>query len=30
MPGAPIGEVDDFVDKFVKALRRVGQLRDDD
>lgn len=30
MPGAPIGEVDDFVEKFVKALRRVGQLRDDD
>ncbi|GKQ39508.1 hypothetical protein [Streptomyces sp. A012304] len=30
MPRTPIGEVDDFVDRFVKALRRVDQLRDGD
>jgi DNA-binding XRE family transcriptional regulator len=28
MPKAPIGEVDDFVDRFVKALRQTGQISD--
>lgn len=30
MPRAPIGEVDDFVDRFVKGLRRTGQVKGDD
>lgn len=30
MPRAPIGDVDDFVDRFVKGLRRTGQVRGDD
>lgn len=30
MPRAPIGEVDDFVDRFVDALRRTGQVREAD
>ena len=29
MPRAPIGEVDDFVERFVEALRKTGQIRDD-
>lgn len=29
MPRAPIGEVDDFVDRFVTGLRRTGQVRDE-
>ncbi|MFD5814345.1 hypothetical protein [Streptomyces sp. NPDC127038] len=29
MPKAPIGEVDDFVERFVKALRQTGQIGDD-
>ncbi|MFJ4926907.1 helix-turn-helix domain-containing protein [Streptomyces sp. NPDC088736] len=28
MPKTPIGEVDDFVDRFVKALRQTGQVGD--
>jgi DNA-binding XRE family transcriptional regulator len=28
MPKVPIGEVDDFVDRFVKALRQTGQISD--
>jgi DNA-binding XRE family transcriptional regulator len=28
MPKVPIGEVDDFVDRFVKALRQTGQIGD--
>ena len=30
LPRAPIGDVDDFVDRFVNALRRTGQVRGND
>jgi transcriptional regulator with XRE-family HTH domain len=29
MPRAPIGEVDDFVNRFVEGLRRTGQVKGD-
>lgn len=30
MPRAPIGDVDDFVDRFVKGLKGTGQVKGDD
>jgi hypothetical protein len=29
MPTAPIGEIDDFVDRFVKVMQRVGEVKGD-
>jgi DNA-binding XRE family transcriptional regulator len=30
LPGAPIGDIDDFTDEFVEVLRRIGAVSDSD